>query len=84
MAMKATGIVRKVDELGRVVLPIALRRTLGIEEKDGLELYVDGEALILQKYVPRCIFCGGADDVKEFQGKVVCATCVAELAEGVG
>lgn len=84
MAMKATGIVRKVDELGRVVLPIALRRTLGIEEKDGLELYVDGEALILRKYKPRCLFCSGADEVRYYKGKIVCRGCVAELGEGVG
>ncbi|MCG8482598.1 MAG: AbrB/MazE/SpoVT family DNA-binding domain-containing protein, partial [Clostridia bacterium] len=56
--MKATGIVRKVDELGRVVLPIELRRNLNIEIKDPLEIYVDGEMIILKKYAPACIFCG--------------------------
>ena len=56
--MKSTGIVRKVDELGRVVLPIELRRNLNIEEKDSLEIYVDGNSVILKKYEPDCIFCG--------------------------
>ena len=56
--MKATGIVRKVDELGRIVLPIELRRTLNIEIKDPLEIYVDGESIMLKKYQPACVFCG--------------------------
>jgi len=60
--MKATGIVRKVDELGRIVLPIELRRTLGIDEKDPLEIYVDQEKIILKKYEPACVFCGNASD----------------------
>ena len=58
--MKSTGIVRKVDELGRVVIPIELRRTLGIDLKDALEIYVDEEKIILKKYEPACIFCGSA------------------------
>ena len=56
--MKSTGIVRKVDELGRVVLPIELRRTLDIAEKDALEIYVDSDRIVLRKYEPACIFCG--------------------------
>ena len=56
--MKATGIVRKVDELGRIVLPIELRRTLDIAERDPLEIYVDGQSIVLSKYQPACIFCG--------------------------
>ena len=55
--MKSTGIVRKVDELGRIVLPIELRRTLDISEKDTLEIYVEGSAIVLRKYRPSCIFC---------------------------
>lgn len=77
--MKSTGIVRKVDELGRIVLPIELRRTLGIAEKDALEIYVDGSSIILKKYEPACIFCGNAKDVIIHKGKNVCRTCVAEL-----
>ena len=67
--MKSTGIVRKVDELGRVVIPIELRRNLDIEVKDALEIFVDGEHIILKKYAPACIFCGQAKDVVSFKGK---------------
>lgn len=77
--MKSTGIVRKVDELGRVVIPIELRRTLGIAEKDALEIYVDGERIILKKYEPACIFCGNADKVSHFKGKIVCHDCLSEM-----
>ncbi|MEW6541681.1 MAG: AbrB/MazE/SpoVT family DNA-binding domain-containing protein [Bacillota bacterium] len=77
--MKSTGIVRKVDELGRVVIPIELRRTLGIEEKDALEIYVDNEKIILKKYEPACVFCGNAGDVQHYRGKLVCRHCTAEM-----
>ena len=77
--MKATGIVRKVDELGRVVLPIELRRTLGIDVKDPLEIFVDGECVILRRYEPACTFCGSADSVNNFQGKNVCNECVTTI-----
>ncbi len=77
--MKTTGIVRKVDELGRIVLPIELRRTLGIEEKDSLEIYVDENTIMLKKYEPACIFCGSADNVMNFKGKNVCEHCRNEL-----
>ena len=80
--MKATGIVRKVDELGRIVLPIELRRTLNIEEKDSLEIFVDGSSVILQKYEPSCIFCGDATNVTAYKGKNICANCRKELAHG--
>jgi len=78
--MKSTGIVRKVDDLGRVVLPIELRRTLDIAEKDSLEIYVDGEQVILKKYEPACIFCGNASDMIHFRGKNVCRGCAEELS----
>ncbi len=77
--MKSTGIVRKVDELGRVVIPIELRRTLNIEEKDSLEIYVDGEHIILKKYEPACIFCGNAKDVVQYKGKNICPACMDEF-----
>jgi AbrB family transcriptional regulator, transcriptional pleiotropic regulator of transition state genes len=79
--MKSTGIVRKVDELGRVVIPIELRRTLDIEEKDSLEIYVDGEKIILRKYEPACVFCGNANGVEHFKGKNVCRNCLDQLAQ---
>jgi len=77
--VKSTGIVRKVDELGRVVIPIELRRTLQIEEKDALEIYVDGERIILKKYEPACVFCGNAAEVRHFRGKNVCTNCLREM-----
>ncbi|WP_048601140.1 AbrB/MazE/SpoVT family DNA-binding domain-containing protein [Rubeoparvulum massiliense] len=79
--LKSTGIVRKVDELGRVVIPIELRRTLGIAEKDALEIYVDGERIILKKYEPACIFCGNAENVRHFKGKIICDDCAKELVK---
>lgn len=77
--MKATGIVRKVDELGRIVLPIEMRRTLDIAEKDALEIYVEGSAVILKKYRPSCIFCDTAKDVVVYKGKNICPNCLKEL-----
>jgi len=77
--MKSTGIVRKVDELGRVVLPIELRRTLNIDIKDSLEIYVENDSIILRKYEPSCIFCGSSEDVKEFKGKNICNICYEEM-----
>lgn len=77
--MKSTGIVRKVDELGRVVLPIELRRTLDIAEKDALEIYVDEESIILKKYEPACIFCDNAKGITVFKGKNICPDCIKEL-----
>ena len=78
--MKSTGIVRKVDELGRIVLPIELRRTLDIAEREALEIYVDGSAIVLKKYQPACIFCGNARDVSTYKGKNVCVNCRRDLA----
>lgn len=79
--LKSTGIVRKVDELGRVVIPIELRRTLGIDIKDPIEIYVDGETIILKKYQPACIFCDKADNVISFKGKNICMDCIKEIGE---
>ena len=80
--MKSTGIVRKVDELGRIVLPIELRRTLDIAEKDCLEIYMDGESIVLKKYQPARIFCDEADGITVFHGKNICAGCMKALREG--
>ena len=77
--MKSTGIVRKVDELGRIVLPIELRRTMNIGVKDALEIYVDGDQIVLKKYEPSCIFCGNAKDIIHYKGKNVCSACAHEL-----
>lgn len=77
--MKSTGIVRKVDELGRVVIPIELRRTLGIGIKDALEIFVEGDTIIFGKYEPACIFCGEAKGVKNLKGKNICPACLGEM-----
>ncbi|MNC08509.1 Transition state regulatory protein AbrB [compost metagenome] len=80
--MKATGIVRQLDSLGRVVIPIELRRTLGIEEKDGLEIFVDGNRIVLQKYAPGCHFCGEAGPgMQRFFDKLLCPECVAAIKQ---
>ena len=79
--MKATGIVRKVDELGRIVLPIELRRTLDIAERDSLEIYVGDNSIILTKYQPTCIFCGDTKNVITYRGKMICEVCLRELTE---
>lgn len=79
--MKSTGIVRKVDELGRIVLPIELRRTHGIEEKDRIEIFVDGESIILRKYQPACIFCDNAKDIINYKGKNICPDCIRAMNE---
>lgn len=77
--MKSTGIVRKVDELGRIVLPIELRRTLDIAERDALEIYVEGSTVVLKKYRPTCIFCDSSKDISIFRGKNICPECLREL-----
>ena len=79
--MKSTGIVRKVDELGRIVLPIELRRSLDIAEKDALEIYVEGDKISLHKDRNVCIFCDGTRNLQEFRGRFVCSDCLAKLRE---
>ena len=81
--MKSTGIVRKVDELGRIVLPIEMRRTLDIAEKDALEIYVEGESVILRKYQASCVFCDSVRDIINFKGRNVCADCIGKLKSKV-
>ena len=77
--MKSTGIVRKVDELGRIVLPIELRRVMDIQIKDSLEIMTEDDRIILKKYEPSCIFCGNAKNVENFKGRNICADCLKEL-----
>ena len=79
--MKETGIVRKVDELGRIVLPIELRRTLDIAEKDAIEIYVDGDAIMLKKYAPSCVFCGDTKGVTKYKDKNICRNCLQALKQ---
>lgn len=81
--MKSTGIVRKVDELGRIVIPKELRGIFGIEEKDGLEIFTESDTIILRKYEPACIFCGQAKGVRDFKGKNICPDCISVIKDGV-
>ena len=77
--MKNTGIVRKTDELGRIVLPKELRKTLGIQISTPLEIYTEGEMIILKVYEPACTFCGEAKDIINYKGKNICKNCMDEL-----
>ncbi len=77
--MKAIGIVRKVDELGRIVIPIELRKTLDINIKDALEIFTEGGTIILKKYEPSCVFCGESRDVSDYKGKKICAGCLESM-----
>lgn len=79
--MKATGIVRKVDELGRIVIPMELRKTMGIDLKDPLEIFVDGDKIILKKYEPGCVITGSQDNLISFQGKLYSREVIRQLAE---
>ena len=79
--MKSTGIIRKVDELGRIVLPIELRRTLDIAERDELEIYMENDRIILQKFEPACLFCGSSRNLISYRRKNVCQDCAKKIAE---
>ena len=78
-SMKSTGVVRKVDELGRVVLPSSIRAHMDIKANDPMEIFTDGERIVLQKYQPACIFCNDADDVVFFSGKRICRACLEKI-----
>ncbi|MBR0491360.1 MAG: AbrB/MazE/SpoVT family DNA-binding domain-containing protein [Clostridia bacterium] len=77
--MKATGIIRKVDELGRIVVPVELRKKLNISIKDEVEIYVEKSSIIIKKYDPSCIFCGKSKDLNEFEDKLICNTCLEKI-----
>ncbi len=77
--MKSTGIVRKLDTLGRIVIPIELRKTMGIEIKDSLEIFTEGSDIVVRKYAPGCVICGEAKDTMPFKGKLICADCTRDV-----
>ena len=79
--MKSTGIIRKVDELGRVVLPIELRRTLDLAERDELEIYLDNDKIVLHKFEPSCIFCNSSEGLVSYRGKNVCQECIRDMSK---
>lgn len=77
--MKSTGIVRKLDDLGRIVIPMELRRIFGLSPNDEIEIFVEDDKIVLQKYEPHCIFCQNEDNLTEHKGKQICGTCLEEL-----
>lgn len=80
--MKATGIVRKIDDVGRIVLPMELRKVMNLRgSEDALEIFTDGDKIILQKYSPSCIFCNSLDDIQEFKGSKVCLECIRKITD---
>ena len=78
--LKATGITRKIDELGRIVLPIELRRQFDIDCKDSIDIYTEDDKIILKKYEPACIFCGEANGISQYKGKNICPDCAKQIA----
>ena len=79
--MKATGIIRNIDELGRIVVPKEIRKKLGIENTDPVEIYVEGDKIILTKYFSACHFCGSTEGVSDFKSKKICADCIKDIKE---
>lgn len=79
--MKSTGIVRRVDELGRVVIPIEIRNQFNIAEKDPIEIYVDGSSIVLKKFEPNCIFCGSTENLYNFNDKLICENCSKKIGK---
>ena len=77
--MKSTGMVRTVDHLGRIVLPIEIRKVMGINEKDAIEIFTDSDKIILQKYQPACVFCNEVEDIVYFCDKRICKSCIEKL-----
>ena len=78
--MKSTGIIRRVDELGRVVIPIEIRNQFNIVEKDPIEIYVDGSSIILKKFEPNCIFCNNTQDLLSYNDKLICSECAKKIS----
>ncbi len=81
MFMKSTGIVRELDALGRIVLPKSLRSVYDLKEKDGVEIFTDGDAIILKKYVPFCTFCSSTKDIVSYREKNICKNCLKALSD---
>ncbi len=77
--MKSTGIIRNIDELGRIVVPKEIRKKLGIDKCDPVEIYVEGDKIVLMKYAPVCHFCGNTNGITEFKGKKICSACISEI-----
>ena len=81
--MKATGIVRPIDSLGRVVIPKEIRKVFQIKNKDAMEIFVDDDMIVLKKYEPACVFCGNAEELISYEGRTVCSKCVEQMKKMV-
>ena len=79
--MKYTGVVRRIDDLGRIVLPVELRRTMELDNGDSLEIFVEDNKIILKKYQPACIFCGNANEIAVYKGRNICPDCIKEISK---
>lgn len=79
--MKSTGIVRRIDALGRIVIPIELRRILQVDTRDELEIFTDTDAIVLKKYIPHCYFCGSSLDLHDYKDRKICSQCIKEIKE---
>lgn len=79
--MKSTGIIRKMDELGRIVIPMELRNKFDIVEKDPIEIYVDNSSIILKKYEPNCVFCGNSKNLITYKDKLICKKCLQDISK---
>ncbi|AJS59645.1 AbrB/MazE/SpoVT family DNA-binding domain-containing protein [Paenibacillus sp. IHBB 10380] len=79
--MKPAGVVRKVDQLGRIVLPKSLRKRYQMNEGDPVEILVQGEHIILERYRPKCVFCGSIEEVSDFKDRYICAPCLSEMTQ---
>ena len=79
--MKATGIVRRIDELGRIVLPIDVRRTLCLNEKDPVEIFTDDDSIILKKFISTCVFCSNTENLISYNGSGVCRDCIDKISK---
>ena len=77
--MKSTGLVKKIDELGRILIPKEVRASMELDSKDSLEIFIENDRIILQKYQPSCIFCNNADNILFFEGRRICASCLSKL-----
>ena len=79
--MKSTGIIRRMDELGRVVIPIEIRNQFNIAEKDPMEIYVDGSSIVLKKFEPNCVFCGNTKNLLTYKDKLICDKCSKKIGD---
>ena len=79
--MKATGVIRKIDGLGRIVIPMEIRNKLNVSQNDPLEIHVEGNSILVKKYEPDCIFCGNAREVVNFKGKNICSACLRDMKQ---